>query len=130
MADQTVGGMMEGALEKIRTMVDSDTVIGTPITTPDGVTLIPVSRLSFGFASGGNEKTASSAKPGIWGGSGAAVKMEPMGFLVIKDGGVRMLNIQQPACSTADRLIDMAPEIMEKLESYIEKYGKKQDQQG
>ena len=129
MADQAVGDLMEGALDKIRTMVDSDTVIGTPITTPDGVTLIPVSRLSFGFASGGSDKTASSAKPGIWGGGGAAVKMEPMGFLVIKDGGVRMLNIQQPACTTADRLIDMAPEIMEKLESYIEKYGKKQDQQ-
>ena len=121
---------MEGALDKIRGMVDSDAVVGTPITTPDGVTLIPVSRMSFGFASGGNDKTAAPAKPGIWGGGGAAVKMEPVGFLMAKEGGVRMLCIQPPAFSTADRLIDMAPEFMEKIESYIEKYGKKQDSLG
>ena len=58
-------------MEKIRSMVDVNAVVGAPITTPDGATLIPVSRLSFGFASGGGDKTASTAKPGIWGGGGA-----------------------------------------------------------
>ena len=111
-------------MDKIRAMVDSNAVVGTPITTPDGTTLIPVSRLSFGFASGGNDKTASPAKPGIWGGGGAAVKVEPVGFLLGKDGGARMLSIQPPAFSPADRLIDMAPEIMDKIESYIDKYGR------
>ena len=110
-------------MDKIRAMVDSNTVVGTPITTPDGTTLIPVSRLSFGFASGGNDKTGP-AKPGIWGGGGAAVKVEPVGFLLGKDGGARMLSIQPPAFSPADRLIDMAPEIMDKIEGYIDKYGK------
>lgn len=130
MADQAVSELMEGALDKIRGMVDSNTVVGTPISTPDGVTLIPVSRLSFGFASGGNDKTASPSKPGIWGGGGAAVKVEPVGFLLHKDGGARMLCIQPPAFSAADRLIDMTPELLEKIEGYIDKYGKKKPGQG
>ena len=124
MAERAVSDLMEGAMEKIRAMVDSNTVVGTPITTPDGVTLIPVSRLSFGFASGGNDRTASPSKPGIWGGGGAAVKVEPVGFLLGKDGGARMLSIQPPAFSPADRLIDMAPELMDKLEGLIDKYTK------
>ncbi len=124
MAERAVNELMEGAMEKIRSMVDSNTVVGTPITTHDGATLIPISRLSFGFASGGSDKTGSAAKPGIWGGGGAAVKVEPVGFLLNKDGGARMLSIQPPAFSPADRLIDMAPEIMDKIEGYIDKYGK------
>ena len=134
MAERAVNELMEGAMEKIRSMVDSNTVVGTPITTHDGATLIPISRLSFGFASGGSDKTGfasggndkseSPAKPGIWGGGGAAVKVEPVGFLLGKDGGARMLSIQPPAFSPADRLIDMAPEIMDKIEGYIDKYGK------
>ncbi len=124
MAERAVSDLMEGAMEKIRAMVDSNAVVGTPITTPDGVTLIPVSRLSFGFASGGNDKTTSPSKPGIWGGGGAAVKVEPVGFLLGKDGGARMLSIQPPAFSPADRLIDMAPELMDKIEGLIDKYMK------
>ena len=123
MANQAIGELMETAMEKIRSMVDSNTVIGNPITTLDGVTLIPVSRLTFGFASGGSDK--STTQSGVWGGSGAAVKVEPVGFLLNKDGGARMLCIQPPAFTTADRLLDMAPELLEKLESYVAKYAKK-----
>ena len=112
-------------MEKMRAMVDSNTVVGSPITTLDGTTLIPVSRMSFGLASGGNDTTGAPGKPGIWGGGGAAVKVEPVGFLLGKDGGARMLSIQPPAFSPADRLIDMAPELLDKLEGYIDKYGKK-----
>ncbi len=125
MAEQAVREMMEGAMEKMRSMVDSNTVVGAPITTLDGTTLIPLSRLSFGFASGGSDTSASPAKPGIWGGGGAAVKAEPIGFLMTKDGGARMLPIQAPVFSTADRLLDMAPELLEKLEGYLDKYLKK-----
>ena len=112
-------------MEKMRSMVDSNTVVGAPITTLDGTTLIPLSRLSFGFASGGSDTSTAPAKPGIWGGGGAAVRAEPIGFLMTKDGGARMLPIQAPVFSTADRLLDMAPELMEKLESYLDKYLKK-----
>ena len=130
MANQAIGDLMEGAMDKIRGMVDSNTVIGAPITTLDGTTLIPVSRMSFGFASGGNDRMGAPSKPGIWGGSGAAVKVDPVGFLMCKDGGARMLCIQGPAFTTADRLLDMTPEILEKLESYIDKYAKKNGSQG
>ena len=125
MAEQTVGQIMEGAMEKIRSMVDSNTVVGAPLTTPDGTTLIPVSRLSFGFASGGSDKAAVPAKPGIWGGGGAAVKVEPVGFLLAREGGARMLPIQAPVFSTADRLLDMTPELVEKVETLVDKYTKK-----
>ncbi len=130
MANQAVGDLMEGAMDKIRSMVDPNAVVGSPITTLDGTTLIPISRLTFGFASGGSDKTASSAKPGIWGGGGAAVKVEPVGFLLSKDGGARMLAIQPPAFTAMDRLIDMAPDLLEKLESYYAKYAKKDAAQG
>lgn len=122
---QSIGDFMQAAMEKIHAMVDSDTVIGTPITTPDGVTLVPVSRMSFGFASGGNDKTDDKAKGSVWGGSGAAVKVDPIGFLMIKDGTARMVSIQPAAYTTAERIIDMVPEVMEKIESYVDKYGKK-----
>ncbi len=125
MGNQPIGDMMGAAMDKIRSMVDSNMVIGQPIVTPDGVTLVPVSRVSFGFASGGKDKTAAGSKPGIWAGSGAAVKVEPVGFHVIREGTARMVSIQPPASTTADRLLDMAPEIMEKIEGYLEKHGKK-----
>jgi sporulation protein YtfJ len=123
--ENSIGNMMAEAMDKIHTMVDANTVVGDPITTPDGVTLIPVSRVAFGFASGGNDASASAAKPNVWGGSGAAVKVEPIGFLMIKDGGARMVSIQPPALSTADRVLDMVPEIMDKVEGYVDKYSKK-----
>lgn len=121
MANQPIGELMGTAMSKIREMVDSNTVVGQPITTPDGVTVIPVSRVSFGFASGGSDK-GQAEKTGVWGGAGAAVKVEPIGFLVVREGGVRMLNIAPPACTTADRVLDMVPEIMDKIEGYVEKY--------
>lgn len=123
MVGNAIGDMMQAAMEKIHTMVDSDTVVGSPITTPDGVTLIPLSRMSFGFASGGSDKSADASKANVWGGSGAAVKVDPIGFLMIKDGTARMVSIQPPAYSTVDRVIDMVPQLMEKIEHYIDKYG-------
>jgi sporulation protein YtfJ len=127
--ENSIGNMMAEAMDKIQTMVDANTVVGEPITTPDGVTLIPVSRVAFGFASGGND-ASTSAKPNVWGGSGAAVKVEPIGFLMIKDGGARMVSIQPPALSTADRVLDMVPEIMDKVEGYVDKYSKKSGSDG
>ena len=124
MADHSLGDIMGSAMEKIRTMVDSNTVVGEPITTPDGTTLIPVSRVSFGFAAGGNEGSAS-AKNGVWGGTGAAVKVDPIGFLLIHEGSVRMVGMQMPAVSTADRVIDMVPEVLDRVEGYVDKYAVK-----
>lgn len=120
MANQSIGDLMETSIGKIRDMVDANTVVGEPITTPDGVTVIPVSRMSFGFASGGNDKSQQSK--GIWGGAGAAVRVSPVGFLIVKDGGVRMLNVSAPAITTVDRALDMVPELFDRIESMVDKY--------
>lgn len=103
-------------------MVETNTVIGAPITTPDGMTSIPVSRVTFGFASGGSDSTASAAKPCVWGGSGAGVKVEPIGFLMVRDGNARLVSIQSPACTASDRMLDILPDVLDRIESYVEKF--------
>ena len=87
----SVSELMETTMTKIREMVDSNSVIGEPITTPDGVTLIPVSRVSLGFGSGGGTYGQTSERFG--GGGGAGVKIDPVAFLVIKDGQTRMMPV-------------------------------------
>ena len=111
--------LMHTSMSKIRDMVDSNTIIGEPIATPDGVTLIPVSRLSFGFGCGGGDYGKNSPKFG--GASTAGVRVEPVAFLVIKDGITRVLPVAMPAVSTVDRVIDMVPEVMDRVENFIEK---------
>ena len=91
----SVSELMETTMTKIREMVDSNSVIGEPITTPDGVTLIPVSRVSLGFGSGGGTYGQTSERFG--GGGGAGVKIDPVAFLVIKDGQTRMMPVAVPA---------------------------------
>lgn len=125
MSEHPIGDMMAGAMDRIHAMVDSNTVVGEPIVTPDGVTLIPVSRVSFGFASGGNDKAA--AKPGVWAGCGAGVKVEPIGFLKLQADSARMIAIQMPAFSTLDRVIDMVPDVLDRVEGYAEKLGRKHE---
>ena len=84
--------LMDASMSKIREMVDSNTIIGEPIQTPDGVTLIPVSRLSFGFGCGGGDYGKQT--PAMFGGaSTAGVKVEPVAFLVVKDGVTRVLPV-------------------------------------
>lgn len=122
MTNQPLGNMMETAMDKIRSMVETNTVIGAPITTPDGMTSIPVSRVTFGFASGGSDSTASAAKPSVWGGSGAGVKVEPIGFLMVRDGNARLVSIQAPACTASDRMLDILPDVLDRIESYVEKF--------
>lgn len=122
MTNQPLGNMMETAMDKIRSMVETNTVIGAPITTPDGMTSIPVSRVTFGFASGGSDSTTSAAKPSVWGGSGAGVKVEPIGFLMVRDGNARLVSIQSPACTASDRMLDILPDVLDRIESYVEKF--------
>ena len=111
--------LMQTSMSKIREMVDSNTIIGEPIATPDGVTLIPVSRLSFGFGCGGGDYGKQTPKFG--GASTAGVRVEPVAFLVIKDGITRVLPVAMPAMSTVDRVIDMVPEVMDRVENFIDK---------
>ena len=120
MEKHPIGDLTEVTLSKIKEMVDVNTVVGTPITTPDGITLIPVSRVSLGFANAGSD--LKSRESAFGGGNGAGIKIEPVGFLCIQDGGVRMINIGSPASTSLDRLIEIAPEMIDKGEQLYKKY--------
>lgn len=125
MDKQPVSEMMETVMGKVRQMVDVSTVVGEPIITADGITVIPVSKVSFGFASGGSDfvgkNQSASGKMPFGGGSGAGAQIVPIAFVVIKDGSVRVMNIEMPATTTIDRVIDNAPEIIDKVSSLVKK---------
>ena len=118
---QKLPNMLESTIQKIKEMVDVNSVIGEPITTPDGVTIIPVSKVSVGFGGGGSD---FAGKPGadnaFGGGAGGGVKVTPLCFLIIKDGNVRMMSVPEPASSTADRIVEMVPDTLEKLSAYLD----------
>lgn len=110
-------------IEKIKDMIDVNTVVGDPITTPDGTTLIPVSKVSFGFASGGTDGTNMR----FGAGAGAGVNITPIAFMVIKDGNTRMIYVQPPVNSAVDKLIDMLPEAADKVSEFIKNRKNKED---
>ncbi len=123
--DNKLNSMMNTAMEKVREMVDTNTIVGQPITTPDGVTLIPISKVSFGFGGGGGDY-GKNAKDGFGGGSAAGVKISPVAFLVVKDGSVRMMPVTVPPTSTMERVVEMVPEIMDKVEKHFDKKAEKE----
>ena len=112
--------LMRTTIDKVRQMADANTIVGQPIHTPDGVTLIPITRLSFGFGSGGGSYGKAS-KDGFAGGGAAGVRMEPVAFLTIKDGITRVLPVGLPPANTVDRLVDMAPDLVDRVENFIGK---------
>ena len=118
---QKLPNMLENTIQKIREMVDVNSVIGEPITTADGVTIIPVSKVSVGFGGGGSDFATN--KPGsdnFGGGVGGSVKVSPICFLIIKDGNVRMMPVPEPASTTADRVVEMLPDTIDKLTAYLD----------
>ena len=115
---QTLPNMLDNTIAKIREMVDVNSVIGTPITTPDGVTIIPVSKVSVGFGGGGSDYTKNHDAFG--GGAGGGVKVTPICFLIVKDGAVRMMPVAAPANSTADRIVEQVPDLLDKIASFID----------
>ena len=117
--------LMRATMDKVHEMVDTNTIVGQPITTPDGVTLIPISKGSFGIGGGGGDY-GKNAKDGFGGGAGAGVKIDPVAFLIIKDGVTRMMPVAASPKSTMDRIVDMAPELMDKVEKYLDKKGEKE----
>ena len=97
--------LMRSTMEKIHEMADTNTIVGEPIVTPDGVTLIPISKISFGFGSGGGDYGKTTPKENFGGGSAAGVKIAPVAFLVIKDGVTRVRPVAVPPVSTVDRVV-------------------------
>ena len=118
--------MMRTTMDKIHEMVDANTIVGQPITTPDGVTLIPISKVSFGFGSGGGDY-GKTAKENFGGGTAAGVKIDPVAFLVIKDGATRVLPVAVPPVNTVDRIMEMTPNILDKVEKFFDKKQEKEN---
>ena len=112
--------VMDATMEKVREMVDANNIVGTPITTPDGVTLIPISRVSLGFGSGGGDY-GKPGREGFSGGGGAGVKIEPVAFLIVKDGTTRLMPVAAAPASTVDRIVDMAPDLVDRIGKIFEK---------
>ena len=127
-SEQQVENLIKSTMENLKSMVDVNTVIGTAVETKDGSYIIPVSKLSFGFASGGSEyscqehHTSSTAFP-FGGGTGAGVSVKPVAFLVVKEDGVRMLPVDQD--TTYDRIVDTVPQILDIVKSLIKDMCKK-----
>ena len=134
MEKHPIENIMSTTMENIRDMVDVNTVIGEPIATQDGSTVIPISRVSFGFVAGGGEyrcpstpKTldASCERLPFAGGTGAGVTIQPMGFLVTNDSSVRLLPAQPYA--PADRIIELAPQLMCELRNFLKAKNEKKE---
>ncbi len=109
-----VEGLMGVSVEKIREMVDANTVIGTPIMLDGGITLIPVSKVSYGFASGGSDLPAKSSGDLFGGGAGAGINLTPVAFLTIKDGEINLLPVVSKP-DTIDRAISLVPEVIDRF---------------
>ena len=128
MEKHAIGDLMESAMSRIREMVDVNTIVGSPITTVDGITLIPVSKVSFGFAAGGSDFRTKNGKDGkdaapdaFGGGSGAGVKIEPVSFLIIRDGSVRMISANASEQNSVEKFIDAMPDIIDKVKEVLPK---------
>ena len=126
MAEHPIQGLMNVTMDKIRQMADSNTIIGKPIKTDDGTTILPVSRISFGFASAGTDFDGKNAanKDLFGGGSGAGVNIHPVAFLVVKDGCVRTIQLSDGS-NTIDRALTMLPELVDKVSALLKKEEKK-----
>ena len=120
---QTLPNMLENTIAKIKEMIDVNSVIGNPITTPDGVTIIPVSKVSVGFGGGGSDY-AKSTKDAFGGGAGGGVKVTPICFLIVQNGSVRMMPVAAPASTTADRIVEMVPDTLDKISAFIDSHTK------
>lgn len=125
---QSLPNMLENTITKIREMVDANSVVGEPITTADGVTIIPISKISIGLGGGGSDfvtKNSNQKENPFGGGVGAGVKVTPVAFLIVKEGSVRVLPVAAPANTTADRIVEMVPDTLDKIVSFVDSHTNK-----
>jgi len=120
MEKRPISDLMETTMQKVKEMIDANTIIGEPVTTGDGVTLIPVSKVSFGLLGGGSDfAKKQEPKDAFGGGIGAGVKVEPVAFIIARSDSVRLLHISPPATTTVDRIIETVPELIDKVTDFI-----------
>ena len=119
--EHPIGSLMDTTMEKIKEMIDGNTIIGEPITSPDGTLIIPVSKVSYGFAAGGSDlPTKKENKDCFGGGSGAGVTIQPVAFLTVYQGDVRLVSVDREE-GTADKLVNMIPDVLKKVKGVFKK---------
>ena len=119
--EHPIGSLMDTTMEKIKEMIDVNTIIGEPITSPDGTLIIPVSKVSYGFAAGGSDlPTKKENKDCFGGGSGAGVTYQPVAFLTVYQGDVRLVSVDREE-GTADKLVNMIPDVLKKVKGVFKK---------
>ena len=123
-----IEGLVKTAMEKIHEMIDCETVVGKPIMTADGTTIIPVSKVSFGFASGGSDLPTKSTKETFGGGSGAGITIQPLAFIAVYKGEVKLLQLTANAAKE-NAIVNMVPEVIEKITDFIDKKTGKKDEE-
>lgn len=124
--NNNVEGLMGVSVDKIRELVDANTVIGTPIAIGDGITLIPVSKVSYGFASGGSDLPSKSNADLFGGGAGAGINITPVAFLTVKDGEINLLPVVSKP-DTVDRLVSLVPDAVNKASDLFKKKDEKEE---
>lgn len=119
--EHPIGSLMDTTMEKIKEMIDVNTIIGEPITSPDGTLIIPVSKVSYGFAAGGSDlPTKKENKDCFGGGSGAGVTIQPVAFLTVYQGDVRLVSVDREE-GTAVKLVNMIPDVLKKVKGVFKK---------
>jgi len=121
--NHTISNVMGITMDKLREMVDVNTIIGDPIYLQDGTTLIPISKVSFGFASGGSDLPTKTEKELFGGGAGAGVSIQPLGFMVVYKGEAKLMQMSVNA-ATPNAIATMIPDLVDKVADMIGK-GKK-----
>ena len=120
MGKENINSLNDNVLNNLKGMVNADTIIGDPIHSEDGTTIIPVSKVSFAFASGGADTGKAAQTDKFGGGAGGGVTVTPIAFLVLKEGRVQLLQLADKG-QTVDRLLNMVPETMDRISSLISK---------
>ena len=121
MKDQSASGILATAIDKIKDMVDCQTIIGDPIELGEGVRAIPISKVTYGFASGGSDFPTKTSKELFGGGGGAGVTISPVAFLVIQNGDVSVKYISDGIENSAERIIGMVPDMVNKVTDVVSK---------
>jgi len=126
-----INELLQESMAKIRELADTNTIVGQPIQTPDGVTLIPISRVSMGMGGGGTvfgKKQDANPEGNQGSALGVGVKIDPVAFLIVKDGFTRVMPVAMPPMNTIDRIVEMAPDVVDKVTNFIDSRQKKDEE--
>ena len=133
MLEHPIKGLMETAMKSIKDMVDVNTIVGNPVETPDGTVIIPISKVSFGFGSGGSEfgpksQIAPDSNSNFGGGAGGGASIEPIAFLVVGQGQIKLMPVDITP-SPYDGIIEKVPSLIDKVTDYISKKREKKQKE-